>query len=285
VSLRKYLDDIKGTIQVNHPGIPPKTRENDQHIMDIVLQSKKYKPHQIRKINYCRLYMNVTTLSEITNAKGDMIDPAMIERNKEETLSQEKWRRVNQQKPDAASWNLWKNMCKDVSTRMNNKWYLNRRLGRWTIPLEEMRKQWRFWYDIDQETLYQYTSDGLSKHSRMWYEIGQIVENLPSSAIPVEVTRGTNAWRLRPYHSERMTNTATQVTNNMYQRIEAMPDWERDVLQNVNLQTTEEIIQSEIKQPLKIASDGSHMEPPHSVFYLGGASAPRLVFKFSIAIT
>jgi ribonuclease HI len=260
LSLRKYLDDIKGTIQVDQPGIPPAMREKDQHIMDIILQSKKYKPHQIRKINYCRLYMNVTTLSEITNAKGDMIDPAMIEGKRENTISQEKWRRIHQQKPDAASWNLWKRMCKDISTRINNKWYLNRRLGRWLVPHEEMRRQWRFWYDIDSETLYQKTNERISKHLKMWHDFdenGESADNIPSKAIPVEVTRGTNTWRLKPYCNERMTSNATQDNQSMEQQIEAMPEWEKELLQGVNLQVTEDRIQSKIKQPFKVASDGS----------------------------
>jgi hypothetical protein len=99
-SLRKFLDNIKGKIQVDEPGVPVRMREHDQYIMDIAIESNKYKPHQIRRINYCRLYLNITTLSEITNAKGDMINPAMIGGEREDTQSQERWRRVHQQKPD-----------------------------------------------------------------------------------------------------------------------------------------------------------------------------------------
>jgi hypothetical protein len=75
-SLRTYLNIIKVSIQVDEPGIPQKMREHDEYIMDIVITSKKYKPHQVRKINYCRMYLNVTTVSEMTNAKGDIIQAA-----------------------------------------------------------------------------------------------------------------------------------------------------------------------------------------------------------------
>jgi hypothetical protein len=103
LSLWTYLDSIKSTIQVDQPGIPMPMREHDQYIMDIALQMNKFKPHQIRKINYCRMYMKVTTVLEITNAKGDIIDPAMIKGNREKTISQDRWHRINQQKPDSPS--------------------------------------------------------------------------------------------------------------------------------------------------------------------------------------
>jgi hypothetical protein len=177
---------------VDQPGIPPLIREHDQYLMGIAIHGGKFKPHQIRRINYCRLYLNVTTISEITNAKGNMIDPAMMNGTRESTMSSDKWQGVYQQKPDRVSWNLWKQMCKSISHKINNKWYLNQILGTWKIPKQSMRRQWTFWYDIQTDTLYQETEEGISKHEKMWYyfnDTGTRVTDIPSTAIPVDVDR------------------------------------------------------------------------------------------------
>jgi hypothetical protein len=36
------------------------------------------------------MYLNVTTISEITNAKGDIIDPAMLNGDRDTTMSKDK---------------------------------------------------------------------------------------------------------------------------------------------------------------------------------------------------
>ena len=47
--------------------------------MDAVLDSPSFKPFEIRMVNYCRLYLRVTTLADITTAKGDAIDSGMYQ--------------------------------------------------------------------------------------------------------------------------------------------------------------------------------------------------------------
>jgi hypothetical protein len=102
-SLRKYLSEIKGRIQIKHAGVPPKQREHDEYIMDIAINMKKLKPGQLRRINYCRLYLNVTTLSKITNATGNSIDPAALKGDRDQLSAQSNWQRVLQQRPDKTS--------------------------------------------------------------------------------------------------------------------------------------------------------------------------------------
>ena len=52
-SLRQYFNHIGGSIELEDPGTPPIQRVNDAYIMDMVLASGKFKPAQIRQINYC----------------------------------------------------------------------------------------------------------------------------------------------------------------------------------------------------------------------------------------
>eukprot|EP00957_Ditylum_brightwellii_P059505 4517763-Ditylum_brightwellii.AAC.1 len=43
--------------------IPPQC-VNDKQIMTTVIDSNTFKPHEIKRIKYCRLYLGVTTLSD-----------------------------------------------------------------------------------------------------------------------------------------------------------------------------------------------------------------------------
>jgi hypothetical protein len=46
--------------------------------MDAVLECRKFDNDQIRQINYCKLYLQATTLSDITLATGTELDPTMM---------------------------------------------------------------------------------------------------------------------------------------------------------------------------------------------------------------
>jgi hypothetical protein len=107
-SLRTYLVAIHGQIEVQNPGVPSILRENDQYIMDIAIQSGKFKPNHLRPLNYCRLYLNVTTIAEITNATGTAIDQAMFNGSRDATQSKAQWQQVLQNKPNKTSWTIWK---------------------------------------------------------------------------------------------------------------------------------------------------------------------------------
>jgi hypothetical protein len=264
-SLRNYLRIINGKIQVDQTGVPPHMRENDQYLMDIVIQQQKYKPHQIKRINYCRLYLNVTTVSEITNARGDMIDPAMMNGNRESTISKPKWQGVNQQKPDRVSWNLWRQVCKSISHKRNNKWYLNQQLGKWVNPHQTTRRQWPFWYDGQTDTLYKETSEGITRYERMWYyfdDEGTKETTLPPTSFPVDVDRLHQAFRLQPnqidnqaieHSAPRPIEDATTIQQAINQ---ALP-WEQELIGGISLLVQEETMKQAIEGDIKIACDGS----------------------------
>jgi hypothetical protein len=60
-ALRAYLNHVRAWIEVDDAGIAPLERENDDYIMALILQSRKFQPAQIRVLNYCRLYLGAVT--------------------------------------------------------------------------------------------------------------------------------------------------------------------------------------------------------------------------------
>jgi hypothetical protein len=57
-------------------------------------------------VNYCRLFLGVTTISDVATANGKDIDRTMFLGNPSLLASQTKWMKVEQDKPYKASWVL-----------------------------------------------------------------------------------------------------------------------------------------------------------------------------------
>eukprot|EP00957_Ditylum_brightwellii_P211670 15366453-Ditylum_brightwellii.AAC.2 len=76
-SLHLYLGATGLGLQLSYIGVYPPQHRHDQHIMSTVINSNAFKLHKIKCINYCRLYLGVTTLSDITLADGETMDSHM----------------------------------------------------------------------------------------------------------------------------------------------------------------------------------------------------------------
>jgi len=75
--LREFLHTIKSQIQLSNPWHPPAHREYDRYIMDDVLHLQVSK-RQALQIQHVRLFLKVTTLSDIVDHRGTHVIPAMI---------------------------------------------------------------------------------------------------------------------------------------------------------------------------------------------------------------
>lgn len=145
-SLRQFLSSYTMTIKLqnNESVIPPLARVNDLFIMDHVLDSGNFSRKQIKMINYCRLYLNATLLSDITDLSGTTIlQPDILWTQEFKTAR--RYIPIHQQKPPPRAWKLWE----QVTTQLTS----NRR--RLRIPLKE-------WIVSPQRqsTIYRYYTNG-----------------------------------------------------------------------------------------------------------------------------
>jgi hypothetical protein len=149
-SLRQFLARIHGSLEVDSYFLPPIQRTNDVYIMDLVLSSNCFSEYEIRVINYCRMYLQSVTMSDICLADGVTIDPAFLLGTPTATSSTSKWVNINQARPDESSWRLWRTAC--------SQWSLNGKLhfpvGQWTQAGDQLRRTWPFYYDHSNGELY-----------------------------------------------------------------------------------------------------------------------------------
>ena len=69
-SIRRFLQFIDATIDLDDVYIPQKQRVHDIHLMEEVIDSRKFTRADIKRVDLCRKYLQVHTLSDITNSAG-----------------------------------------------------------------------------------------------------------------------------------------------------------------------------------------------------------------------
>eukprot|EP00957_Ditylum_brightwellii_P130685 9969751-Ditylum_brightwellii.AAC.1 len=75
--VQKYLGENGMTIKTKYNRVYPCQQLNDRYIMTTAIHSSTFTPLELRKLNYCRVYLGVTTLSDMMLAGGRTIDPHM----------------------------------------------------------------------------------------------------------------------------------------------------------------------------------------------------------------
>ena len=132
-SLRLVLASIDSSLQLNTEYIPPLQRECDVHIMDVVLQSGQFTNEEVKRLNYCRLYLQAHTISDLAPIDGYNLDETKRQGNPSILSSRTHSGLVNQSKPSEKEWRLWRQanlLWSDPTGRLSQP------LGTWTIPIK-----------------------------------------------------------------------------------------------------------------------------------------------------
>ena len=197
LSVRAYLSTIMATLDLDETYVPETQRENDSYIMDHVLRAG-LGDAEIERINYCRLYLQVVTVSDIATADGTRIENSMFWGERDHARLKTKWVKINQECPvDPTSWTAWRNALKRFS---DNK-QLNQPLGNWTRKPSELRMDWNFFLDKETQTLYRKHATGIEKYTGnrnkfRWTTMG-LADRIPESCVPVEVKEANNTWYVK----------------------------------------------------------------------------------------
>ena len=77
-SMRDFLATIDATIENDDFVAPPLQRIHDFVIMDAVQDSGGFTAAEIRRINYCRLYLQAETVSDLVTISGGRLDPSKL---------------------------------------------------------------------------------------------------------------------------------------------------------------------------------------------------------------
>ena len=136
--MRDFMARHQLYMQLDNPGIPSWQRKNDQHIMDLIIGSNHYTAADIRKLNYCRLYLHVVTLSDLALPCGTVVDTSLLDGNPSPYSCRDNHLSVHQERPSPAEWKLWRRANLIWSTINGN---LRDPLGRWLHPPQKQRRR------------------------------------------------------------------------------------------------------------------------------------------------
>jgi hypothetical protein len=213
-SMREYLHSVQGSIELDEDCVEAMQRENDAFIMDIVLE-KKFKPAQTRRVNYCRMYLNVLLISDIATANGTAIDPKMYKGEAPVVGGQK--HQVKQERPNETSWKQW---CRLLNMIAYGKSDLTLRvpLGRWQHTWNKLRRKWPFLYDTINDNLFKHTTLGYTQHEKITVDYDSIPNQdiidpvIPATAVPVDVVdRGIPTTAVTSCHVQIQLDLASRV--------------------------------------------------------------------------
>jgi len=144
-SFRLALQSAHATVRLDTTYIPPPERSHDPYIMDVAHASKQFSSTETRILNYCRMYLHVTTVSELFTVSGNQLLPHMRTGHKPRWFDPHLILPI-QQRPNDYHWrNTWTKLCTLIIPH-------GRTLGRWrnsSRPLRLRREAY-----IDQGRLY-----------------------------------------------------------------------------------------------------------------------------------
>jgi len=243
------------------PMIVPLLRDNDRYIMDIVMTTG-WPPECIDCINACRRYLQATTLSDITNAKGTEIQHDAWDGSRQVTTATYRGIMFNQIKPHKNAWKQWTRFLRTISTPQKR---LHAGLGRWKVTSTDVRHPTKWVYDPDQDQLYQQVDRSINY--RACPRTAPRLFQPTDEACPSTLAQGYPTWvhetaiGISPMHAFHNVNQDPP-PNTFWNYIQNLPQWEQVLLQHTTLpQSPEETIAQLNMGPIAAASDGSVRTP------------------------
>ena len=261
-SLRGYLASTRSVIELNENFVEPKQRDGDEFLMTIALASQKFKPAQLKRINYCRMYLNILLVSDITNAKGDYIDHLVFSGEAPPAITKHK---VNQAKPNDKAWKQWRRLLL-MLTHNSPRLKLKKPLGQWLVSWNHMQRKWTFLYDASSDRLYRYTPQGYTQHEWLSRDYDQtpvqtmIAPVISRWAVPVTVISYDQTYRLQWgwQQSRARQIPIEEPADSVFELLPTMEPWEWQLLFDLEIMCDEQTLWEALTtQVCTIASDGS----------------------------
>jgi hypothetical protein len=257
-SLRMFLASINAKLRLDTPYLPELQRLHDVCIMDAILSSGKFNSTEICKLNYCRLYLNVVTISDLTLINGRQLDHNKLLGNHSCLSSFTHGTTIHQERPSERTWTLWKKGNQIWSTPEGT---LYQPLGDWVLPIHQLRQRhaaywWtgRLWVRIqDRYTKCTMVSD---RHfcetatSCSW-------EALPRLAVPMfAILSAPGCWKI-VHQSHILELNRPPIAGTFSQYIASLSNWESELLTHLDMSDNPFSVAVALEHGVRAVSDGS----------------------------
>ena len=138
LSVRKALASANAFLQLDDTAIPPIERVGDQYIMEFAIQSGEFSPRELKAINYCRLYLHLTTISEMVDADGQSMLQHVFECHRPDWFDPSTVTVLQSQPSYHQRHYQWKRLCRMMCTE-DLRLIESLHVGRWRCPASKLR--------------------------------------------------------------------------------------------------------------------------------------------------
>ena len=264
-SMRQFLAHTDTAIQLDDPCLPPVQREHDIYIMDMILNCNHYTPNEIKKLNYCRLYANITLLSDCTTPCGTKFDMKKADGQPTLTSSRSHHLAIHQEKPSAKEWKQWQRAWLLWCDLQGN---LRTPLGKWLVPPSQQRQQHFayarnniLWIRQEDENNYVEFQQFAVDEGYLDMQRTVAITDIPSEAVPVEVNynEDTTTWSCTspPQWHNAFRRPPTPALNTFVDLVRSLSPWEQELLQHTEYTAEPYDLCCDLQPHLRAVSDGS----------------------------
>ena len=227
--------------------------------MDVIQESGAFTNAELRRINYCRLYLQATTASDITSVSGHRLDPSNLKGEWSLQSSRSYGNSIYQERPDGTAWTLWRRANKLWSSKTGE---LHQPLGDWVLTSIHDHRQQHFCY-WDRDHLWVRVAHGYIRcdhdQDHHYQEVPQVIKQwnqIAAEATPMEaemVSPGQWRWTNATY----VLVPSRPPSSTFQEFVESLPEWEKELLRHTKLATDPYSVGVALEHGLRAVSDGS----------------------------
>lgn len=130
---RQFLAEQRASIEIDGVYLPSPLRDRDQCLMSVFASIKGLGRTRLRRLNYCRLYLGITFLSELVDASGCRLHPSFWTGDISARPGPPLHRYPRQALPDASAWTFWRHAIRKCFCYPRSI-ILRQPLGLWLPP-------------------------------------------------------------------------------------------------------------------------------------------------------
>jgi ribonuclease HI len=206
--------------------------------MDIARQSTQFAASEMRALNYCRLYLDVTTVADITTEPGtNIIDD--LEWGEAVFPHRNRHHRAHQTKPALFFWTYWQKFLRLISDRRGR---LHTPLEKWLAPGSDLRREWTAYYDSKYHKIFRRNHDDYYQYDvfdTRCINGAKTIWEPSNSSVPIRLLETSqDCWELKVSAHSIVQHPAIHPFTSFKAYILSLPNWEREILMHVKLHTT-----------------------------------------------
>jgi exonuclease III len=229
IHLRDILSRLDASLQIADVHIFPLQRDHDFFLMDLATTSPSLTDKEIRYINFCRFYLQVLHVSDITTACGTSLAIGIYAGVQSNKQSVSKFNEPYQERPGPQAWQAWRKFLRLFS---DSKGRLHRPLGRWLFTSTELQRRWTFMYSPSFNLLYKWRLDTyvvLRQVRSRIFSFGFKLKtmDLPGDCTPVDCTATSDGWRISAFCSVSIPHISEPMIATFDDYLEQTEEYER----------------------------------------------------------